>query len=331
MRVLMTGISGFVGSHLAEFALAQGAEVFGTVWPDRAGEELPNLSAVRDRLTLFPADLTDEDTVTRVLQAARPEVIFHLAAQTFVPDSWAAPVHTLQTNILPEVHLFERTRALGLDPIIHIAGSSEEYGLAYPDECPIKETNPLRPLSPYGVSKVTQDLLACQYWHSHRTRAVVTRAFNHEGPRRGRHFVTSAFARQIARIEAGLQDPAILVGNLEAVRDFTDVRDVVRAYWLAVQRCECGSPYNIGTGEGHPIREVLATLLDLTMLGSDVAITPDPARMRPSDVPRLVADASRFRQATGWTPAIPFRSMLRDTLAYWRERVARERVAAAVA
>lgn len=331
MRVLITGISGFVGSHLAEYGLSRGAEVFGTVWCDRGGDPLKHLAGIQDRLTLIHGDLTDRVTVTRALQAARPDVIFHLAAQSFVPDSWRSPEHTMQTNILPQLHLFEAARALGMDPVIQIAGSSEEYGLAHPDECPIAESNPLRPLSPYGVSKVTQDMLACQYWQSYRTRTVITRAFNHEGPRRGRAFVTSAFASQVARIEAGLQEPVITVGNLDAVRDFTDVRDMIRAYWLATERSEYGTPYNIGSGEGHPIREVLSTLLDLSPLKADVVVIQDPEKMRPSDVPLLIADARKFRQATGWEPTISFGTMLRDLLNYWRGEVARDRQPQAVA
>jgi GDP-4-dehydro-6-deoxy-D-mannose reductase len=180
-----------------------------------------------------------------------PDAIFHLAAQSFVPSSWSAPSDTVLSNLSGQINLFEAVRALGLDPVIQIACSSEQYGLVLPDEVPIKETNPLRPLSPYAVSKVGQDFLGYQYFQSYGLKVVRTRGFNHTGPRRGDVFVTSNFARQIARIELGLAPPVIRVGNLDAVRDFTDVRDMVRAYWLAVTRARPGEAYNIATGNGH--------------------------------------------------------------------------------
>jgi GDP-4-dehydro-6-deoxy-D-mannose reductase len=202
---------------------------------------------------------------------------------------------------------------------IHIAGSSEEYGLVLPDEVPIREENPLRPLSPYAVSKVAQDMLAYQYWQSYRLHAVRTRGFNHTGPRRGEVFVTSNFARQVAEIEKGLREPVVQVGNLEAVRDFTDVRDMVRAYWLALEHGEPGQVYNICSGKGYTIRQVLETLLGLADV--EVEVREDPARMRPSDVPVLLGDCSRFRGITGWEPTIPFETTLADVLGYWRQRV----------
>jgi len=252
----------------------------------------------------------------------RPDYIFHLAAQSFVPTSWKAPAATLETNVIGQTHIFEAVRALKLDPVIQIACSSEEYGLVHPEETPIKETNPLRPLSPYAVSKVTQDYLAYQYHQSYGVRAIRTRGFNHTGPRRGEVFVTSSFASQLARIEAGLREPKIKVGNLEAVRDFTDVRDTVRAYWLAVTRATPGEVYNIASGTGITIRELLDRLIALCEVPVD--IETDPARLRPSDVEILVGDNSKFREETGWQPMIPFDQTLADTLDYWRARVARE-------
>lgn len=194
--------------------------------------------------------------------------------------------------------------------------------MVYPDEVPIKETNPLRPLSPYAVSKVGQDLLAYQYHQSYGIRAIRTRGFNHTGPRRGDVFVTSNFARQLAAIEAGRQEPVIRVGNLEAVRDFTDVRDMVRAYWLAVEQATPGEAYNICRGEGITIRDLLDRLIELS--GADVTVEVDPTRLRPSDVEILIGDSTKFRQETGWEPRIPFDQTLSDLLDYWRERLGRE-------
>jgi len=214
-------------------------------------------SSTGEEIELRETDLRDLHSVYRTLEAVRPDYVFHLAAQSFVPASWGAPAATLDTNIIGQTNIFEAVRALGLDPVIQIACSSEEYGLVHPDETPIREDNPLRPLSPYAVSKVGQDYLAYQYFQSYGLKTVRTRGFNHTGPRRGKVFVTSNFAMQLARIEAGLQEPVIRVGNLDAVRDFTDVRDMVRAYYLAVTRAKPGEVYNIASGRGITIRELL--------------------------------------------------------------------------
>ena len=326
MRALITGITGFAGSHLADYLLAEHpeVEVFGTFrWRSR----MENIEHLTDDVTLVEADLRDYTSLHRALERSRPDFVFHLAAQSFVPTSWTAPTDTLATNIEGQTHLFEAIRALEIDPVIQIACSSEEYGLVLPDEVPIRETNPLRPLSPYAVSKVAQDLLGYQYHRSYGIRAIRTRGFNHTGPRRGEVFVTSNFAKQVASIEAGLVPPVIRVGNLDAVRDFTDVRDMVRAYWLAVNHATPGEVYNIASGSGVTIRELLDRLLALS--STDVKIETDPERLRPSDVEVLLGDASKFREATGWEPQIPFDQTLRDTLDYWRQKLARQPVAAA--
>jgi GDP-4-dehydro-6-deoxy-D-mannose reductase len=316
MRVLITGVTGFVGSHLAEYCLDLGHEVAGTM---RWRSQQENLEVVRGKVTLYEADLRDGTAVRSVIQEFRPDWIFHLAARSFVAASWSAPAETLSTNVLSQVHLLEAIREANLDARVQIAGSSEEYGQVLDDELPIKETNPLRPLSPYAVSKVAQDLLGFQYFKSYGQHIVRTRAFNHEGPRRGEVFVTSSFAKQIALAEAGKGEPVLHVGNLEARRDFTDVRDVVRGYWLALERCEAGEVYNLGSGKAWRISDVADMLIAEAKV--PIEVRPDPTRMRPSDVPVLLADTTRFREATGWEPQIPFEQTLHDTLEYWRERV----------
>jgi GDP-4-dehydro-6-deoxy-D-mannose reductase len=317
MRVLITGITGMVGSHLADYCLERGdVEVVGTVrW--RSPRE--NIAAIADRIRLVEVDLRDQGGVRRMVEDVEPEAIFHLAAQSFVPASWSGPADTLTTNTLAQVSLLEALRDLGLTDVpFMVAGSSEEYGLVHPEETPITEENPLRPLSPYAVSKVTQDLLGWQYHRSFGLRVVRTRAFNHEGPRRGHVFVTSNFAKQIAEIESG-RPPVLEVGNLEARRDWHDVRDTVRAYWLAAMEGEPGEVYNIGRGEALSIGEMLDILLSMAKV--EVEVRPIAERMRPSDVELLVCDPTKFRERTGWEPAIPFDQTLRDTLEYWRERV----------
>src|SRR5215831_6032898 len=232
MRILITGVTGFVGSHLVDYLLDCGhTEIWGTV---RWRSKTDNIDHIGDRLRLFECDLRDLSSVRTVIEESQPDYIFHLAAQSFVPTSWHAPNETLSTNISGTLNIFEAVRASRFAPRIHIAGSSEEYGLVFPDETPVQETNPLRPLSPYAVSKVAADLLGYQYFQSYGQHIIRTRAFNHTGPRRGEVFVTSNFAKQVAEVEAGTRQPVIKVGNLEAVRDFTDVRDIVRAYWMAL-------------------------------------------------------------------------------------------------
>ncbi len=318
MRALITGITGFAGSHLADYLLAEhpDVKVYGTRrWRSRT----ENVEHLGDRVKFVECDLNDGAAVHSTLGEVRPDVIFHLAAQSFVPTSWKAPAETLSTNINSQTNIFEAMRALDLDCTIQIAGSSEEYGLVLPDEVPITEDNPLRPLSPYAVSKVGQDLLAYQYHKSYGLKTIRTRGFNHTGPRRGEVFVTSNFAKQIASIEAGLRDPIIRVGNLSSQRDFTDVRDTVRAYWLAVEKGKPGEVYNIATGKAITIRELLDRLLALS--DAKVELEVDPDRLRPSDVEILLGDYSKLEADTGWQPRISLETTLKDTLEYWRGKV----------
>lgn len=320
-RVLITGITGFAGSHLAEHFLADrpGVEVFGTYrWRSRR----ENIEEIEGEVRLLECDLSDMTAVRNALEVSRPDAIYHLAAQSFVPSSWVSPLQTLTDNISGQTNIFEAVRSLGLDPAIQIACSSEEYGLVLPNEVPIKETNPLRPLSPYAVSKVTQDFLAYQYFMSYGLRAVRTRGFNHTGPRRGEVFVTSNFAKQVATIEAGKAAPVIKVGNLDAVRDFTDVRDMVRGYVLATEKGKPGEVYNLASGKAITIRAMLDKLIAMARV--EVKVETDPARLRPSDVEVLIGDYSKFHADTGWEPKIPFDQTLEDLLNYWRQRIARK-------
>ncbi|MBI4313373.1 MAG: GDP-mannose 4,6-dehydratase [Candidatus Omnitrophica bacterium] len=317
MRVLITGITGFAGSHLADILLERGdVELHGM---ERWRSKTDNIDHIKSKIVMHECDLRDASSIRKVLELSRPDRIFHLAAQSFVPTSWSAPAESLTTNIIGQLNIFEAVRHLGVNPWIQIAGSSEEYGMVYPDEIPIKESNPLRPLSPYAVSKVGQDLLAYQYHQSFKLNVVRTRGFNHTGPRRGNVFVESNFAQQIARIERGVQEPVIKVGNLKAKRDYTDVRDMVRAYWLALEKGEPGEVYNICSGTAFPIESVLQKLLGMSTV--KVRVEQDPARMRPSDVELLQGDNGKFVARTGWKPQIGFDKTLRDLLEYWRERI----------
>jgi GDP-4-dehydro-6-deoxy-D-mannose reductase len=316
MKVLITGITGFAGSHLADYALARGGvQVFGTA---RWRSPSQNIEHILDKITVIDADLRDASSVDSLVADIGPDWIFHLAAQSYVVSSWKVPSETITTNIVGTVNVFEAVRRAKYSPRMLVACSSEEYGFVKPEEVPITEENALRPLSPYGVSKVGQDLLSYQYFKSYGTDVVRTRAFNHTGPRRGRVFVCSDFAIQIVEAQKGFR-PYVSVGNVEAVRDFADVRDVVRAYWLALEKGEAGEVYNICTGKGYSIREVLDMLMAIS--GADVEVQQDSKRLRPSDVPLLIGDNTKFSERTGWHPEIPFERTLSDILDYWRERI----------
>lgn len=320
-KVLITGITGFVGSHLAEYILAKkpNVEVLGLVrW--RAPKD--NIRHILDKITLCHGDLLDLSSLESILTEHRPDVIFHLAAQSYVDFSFLAPVSTLQTNVIGSANLLEAIKKiksdLSYDPIIHICSSSETYGQVKENEVPIKEDNPFRPASPYAVSKVAEDMLGFQYWLSWKIKTIRTRMFSHTGPRRGEVFVESNFAKQIAAIEAGVQGPVIKVGNLDSIRTFLDVKDAVKAYWLLIEKCKPGEVYNIGGVETMTVGEMLGKLLELSTV-KNIKTEVDQRRLRPSDVTLQIPDISKFVKETGWKPEIKFDDTLKSLLSYWRD------------
>ncbi|HEY5601073.1 MAG TPA: GDP-mannose 4,6-dehydratase [Patescibacteria group bacterium] len=316
-NALITGIAGFAGSHMSELLLDKGWKVYGIA---RWRSKKENITHIENKINLVEADLLDSHSLDNITSEIKPDVIFHLAAQSYVPSSWISPSVTLEINVVGSSNLFEAVRKNKLNCPIQIACSSEEYGLVKPDEVPVKEENPLRPLSPYAVSKVAMDYLGYQYTQSYNLNIIRTRGFNHTGPRRGEVFAESTFAKQIAEIEKGKKEAVIKVGNLEAQRDYTDVRDMVRAYLLATEKCEAGEVYNICSGKAWKIKDVLKLLMDMSKV-ANIKIQEDPTRMRPSDVPILIGDNSKFVKMTGWKPQIPFEKTMEDLLNYWRERV----------
>lgn len=315
LRALITGIGGFAGSHLAKHLLEhKELEVWGLDLVEGRAAQL------RPHITLHVGDvLMDLPALKDLFAAAKPNYIFHLAAQAFVPASWADPWSTLENNIRGQLNVLLAAIALDTPPRVLVVGSADEYGIVTPEELPIRETNALRPNSPYAVSKVAQDMLGYQYFASHGLPAVRVRPFNHIGPSQSPAFVTSDFAKQIAEAEAGLHEPVMRVGNLEARRDFSDVRDIVRGYHLAISEGEPGQVYNLGAERSYSIREVLDSLLALSEV--PMTVEPDPARLRPSDVPEIVADCTKFRRRTGWRAQIPLERSLKDILDYWRRSV----------
>jgi GDP-4-dehydro-6-deoxy-D-mannose reductase len=318
LKALITGVSGFVGSYLAEYLLDSGEwEVAGTVFGP-----YDNITGQGDRLELYPAELSRLDVMTFILERSQPDAIFHLAAQPLVSASRHDPWGTLESNIRMQLNVLEAVARVNPACRILAVGSSEEYGLVTPDDLPISEDTPFRPLSPYAVSKVGQDLLALQYHLTHGLHVVRVRPFNHIGPRQRLGFVAPDFASQVAAIELGQRPPLMQVGNLEAERDFSDVRDVVRAYVSLIGAGKPGEVYNVGSGEAHAVQEVLDVLLSMSHV--EVEVRQDPARMRPSEVPRIVCDCTRIRDQVGWQTTIPFEQSLKDVLDYWRRQVRSE-------
>lgn len=315
MRVLITGMNGFAGSHLADFLLAlPDVELFGV------GVGSPeNIAHLAGRATFSKVDLTKPDVVGSILAQALPERIYHLAGQAFAPISWQDPWGTIEINLRVQVNVLNAMAQMKSNARVLIVGSMDEFGRAEPKDLPIHEEVTFRPDSPYGVSKIAQDFLGLQYFLSHNLQVIRVRPSNHIGPRQNELFVTSNFAKQIAEIEVGQREPVLYVGNLTAQRDFSDVRDMVRAYYLAVERGTAGDVYNIGSE--HPVS--IQAMLDLMLKQSRVPIRvqQDSVRLRPSDTPAMYCDASKFRAQTGWQTTIPLETSLRDILDYWRGRI----------
>ena len=326
-KVLITGIGGFVGSHLADYILEKfpNVQVLGLV---RWWEPKENIEHILDKIKLCYGDLVDTPSLEAILKEHKPEVIFHLAAQSYVDFSFLAPITTLETNVIGTANLLETIKRLklssGYDPIVHIASSSEVYGQVKENEVPIKENNPFRPASPYAVSKVGEDMLAFQYWLSWKIKTIRTRLFTHTGPRRGEVFVESNFAKQIAAIEAGLQEPVVKVGNLNSIRTFLDIKDAIRAYWLLIEKCSPGEVYNVGGVETMTVGEMLNKLLKLSTV-KNIKVEVDPARLRPSDVTLQIPCIDKFVEVTGWKPEIPFDQTLQNILNYWRDYYRKEK------
>ncbi len=314
MHLLITGATGFVGTHLRDYLLRETDwRITGTAFPDRP----PDSCDPRERCVAL--DARDRESVGALLAEVRPDAIVHLAAQSHVPTAYQDPWGTLENNIRGQLNLLEACVAQELLPRFLVIGSGEEYGRAPESALPLREEQPLRPENPYSVSKVSQDVLGYQYFISYALPTLRVRPFNHVGPGQSPRFVLSAFARQVARIEAGLQEPVLRVGNLSPARDFTDVRDVVRAYHLTLLHGEPGEVYNVCSGTPRTIRSLVDLLRERATVPIEVEV--DPERYRPADVPVIYGSAEKLREATGWEPQIPFEQTVEDVLEEWRESV----------
>lgn len=317
VRALVTGASGFVGGHLTDRLLAEGWEV----WGCSSAASVPGRHA-SDAVQTIAADLEVPEQAAEAVRRSEPDVVFHLAARAAVAPSHSDPWATLRPNIGMQTHVLEAVRRHRPECAVLVVGSGEVYGLARPEDLPLNEDAPLRPASPYAVSKVAQDFLGLQYHLSYGLKTVRVRPFNHLGPGQGPGFVAADFAKQLVEAELGWREPVIEVGNLEARRDFTDVRDVVRAYVGLMQGESWGQVFNVASGTAVSIAHLLELLLHETR--AHVEVSQAPARMRPSDVPEFYGDAGRLRDAIGWQPRIPLEQTLRDVMQYWRERLVRE-------
>jgi len=311
MKILITGICGFVGGYLSRCLVRAGHVVCGT---RLEGERVPDF--LKDT-EIHVLNLTQKDAVGDVLRAAGPDAVCHLAAQSSVALSWRDPAQTWEVNVIGLIHLLEGIRALDSNPRILLIGSSEEYGKVTPEEIPLGEDHPLRPGNPYAAGKAAQETLGRLYAEAYGMDIVMVRAFNHTGPGQAPTFVIPDFAKRIAAMEKGQMPKELLVGNLEAVRDFSDVRDIVRGYAMLLERGRAGEVYNIGSGQGYSIRDLLQRLLAMTE--ETIAVSRDPERMRPSDVPVLIGDIRKITDHTGWKPEISMDTTLRDVLEDWRQ------------
>lgn len=316
MKALITGIKGFAGSYLAELLLSKGYEVSGL---DYNFKDAGNIGHIKNLLRLYECDIRDKVRLNKIILQSKPDEIYHLAAIAHIPTSYRDPKLTFEINLYGSLNLFEAIKAASWSIKILYVGSASEYGDVNESEIPVDENIPLRPVDPYSISKASADMLAYQYFKSFGMHIIRMRPFNHIGPRQSPDYVVSNFAKQIAEIEKSLKEPVITVGNLEAKRDFTDVRDIVRAYWLAVQGGEPGEVYNICSGKAVSIKEALDKLLALSK--KNIKVKQDPKKLRPSDVPLLLGDSTKFREKTGWKLDIPFEKTLQDTLDYWQGKI----------
>lgn len=321
MNILITGISGFVGGHLVEYiqTLDEAHNIYGTTFG-----EIPNyFSNFNGKIVeqSFDCNLTDKEQALQVFERVQPDLVFHLAALASVADAWRNAETVLTNNIVSQLNVLEATRLTKPDAKVVVISSADVYGKVSPGEIPLTETSQLRPNSPYAVSKVSQEFLAFQYRDSYDLQVIIARPFNHIGPRQHGNFVVPSFAKQIAAIEAEQQEPVLSVGNLSARRDFTDVRDVVEAYWLMATQGKPGEAYNVSSGNAIEIEKLLNILLEYSRVS--IEVRENPEFMRPSDIPILEGSFSKLREDTGWKPKRNIEETLLETLNYWRTNISK--------
>jgi len=310
MKALIIGGAGFVGNYLIEHCKRDWQ------WSVHV-TKMPNETIANPDVSIHDLDILEKKEITALLQMVRPDCIFHLAAQSSVAVSWKNPALTVDVNVKGSINVLDAIRELDYSPRILLIGSGEEYGHILPGETPISERNTPRPGNIYAATKACQNMIGAIYAKAYQMQIMMVRAFNHIGPNQSPLFVVADFCRQVAEIEAEMRPPVIHVGNLAAKRDFTDVRDVVRAYALLIQKGEPGETYNVGSSHAVSIEEVLTQILSLS--AKQIQVSVDPDRLRPVDIPIIEADITKLREVTNWTPAIPLQQTLEETLNYWRQ------------
>ena len=318
MRVLLTGVTGFVGSHLADLLLEKQFEIYGG---KRVNSSLRNINHIIDKINLIDYDLIDYHSVKNLLKESNPKQIYHLGALSWVSPSWTMPSAYMQVNAIGTINLFEAIRELKLNTRVLVSCTPEEFGDVPSEKLPLTEDSPLAPVNHYAASKVAQDAVCMSYFASYKIPIIRLRAFNHEGPRRDVSGALASFAYQIARIEAKKQNPIIMVGNLEAKRNFTHVKDMVRAYYLAMQKCVPNELYLIGSDNIYTIKECLDKMISLSKMKDKIRYRVDPKRVRPTELRYLIGNYTKFKKLTVWEPKISFERMLKDILDYWRDFV----------
>jgi len=339
VKSLITGIGGFVASHLADLLIEKGEEVYGTA---RWTEDMGNVKHILDKITIKPMDLNDLSSCLKVIEEVQPDYIYHLAAQSDPKESFIYPAETIRTNTLGTFNLLEAVRLVrnnlnqemfgpysdpnsrayqNFDPVIHVCSSSEVYGLVEEKDVPIKETQKFNPANPYAVGKVGEDMIALMYWTNYQIKTIRTRMFTHTGPRRVMTSAEVNFAKQIVRIEKGLQEPIVKHGNLNSIRTWADVRDAVRAYYLLVRKCKPGEVYNIGGKTTKTIGETLDYLISLSPMKDKIKKEIDKKLLRPYDVTLQIPDCYKFLNETGWTRTITFEQTMQDLLEWYRNAV----------
>lgn len=320
LKAFITGIAGFAGSHLAETLIQEQNRVEGTILP---GESTRHVEHVMPHLKLHACDVRSRESVAQAIRKARPDVVYHLAASSSVSEAERDPAGTMGVNLTGTLHVLEAIRAEAPGALLVHVSSSEVYGKVLPEENPVREDHPEAPVHAYGLSKNLAERVVRFYERCHGISTVILRPFNHIGPRQADRFVCSSFVKQLVWIEGGRAEPVLRVGNLDPIRDFTDVRDMVKAYRLVVDHCKPGSLYNVASGLGVSIAEVLNEIL--AMIDTTVEVREDPERIRKTEIPVLIGDATSFRKATGWQRQFALKDSLQEMVLYWRRKASEAR------
>ena len=322
-KILITGVTGFVGSHMLDFLVKNtNSQIFGL---KRMNSQLRNIHHAIDKIELLDGDLNDQASMLKIIETIKPDKVYHFGALSWVSPSWSMPSIYMQTNVIGTINLFEAYRTVGISPRTLISCTPEEFGDVPEHMLPITEDTRIHPINPYAASKAAQDMISVTYYESYKLPIIRTRAFNHEGPRRDILGANASFAFQIAQIERGLSNQPVKVGNLEATRNFTDVRDIARAYYLAMEKGDPGELYLIGTQQIYTMEECLKTLISLSTKKENISYEVEESRVRPTELRNFIGNFEKFENKTGWKAEISFIDTMKSVLNYWRDFLDKKR------